>query len=159
MSEPTSNDAGSQDESVSDASQPRQWRQPGVRGDIGNIIDSIDGLWNHILFPKPSREEKLSGRKPSGRTIQLFLLVYASALLAASLWRHLSVTHFTIVMTVGGLFFAIEGMNTVVEMICDWQEPGEDEHVKMIKHASAGAVLIGAITTFVTWVIMFIYPH
>jgi undecaprenol kinase/diacylglycerol kinase (ATP) len=135
------------------------WRKPGVRGDIGNIIDSIDGLWNHILFPKPSEEEKLSGWKPSGRTIQLFLLVYVLVLLAATLWRHLSATHFTIVMLVGGLFLALEGMNTTIEMICDWQESGENEHVRMIKHASAGAVLIAAITTLITWTIMFINPR
>lgn len=50
----------------------------------------------------------------------------------------------------------MEMINTAIEKICDIIQPEHDERIKVIKHISAGAVLIATITSVITGVLIFV---
>ena len=135
------------------------WRDESSWGDLKNIFHSLNGLWNHIYFPKPTKENARHGIKPSGRTIRRFTVVCVAVIVAAKVWRHMSYTHWAIVIMSSFFILAIEGLNTTIEIICDWLKPEVNDNIKAIKDASAGAVLIAAIGVGIIWLLMFIHPH
>ncbi len=162
MSVAEPDDRGDEADGSSDGpslSEVQTWREKHVLGDMLNIFHAINGLINHIYFPKPSKHDILVGRKPSGRTIQLFTLVCIAVIVAAKVWRHMSYAHWSLVILSAFFILAIEGMNTTIEMICDWLEPKYSTHVKAIKDASAGAVLIAAGGVAIIWSLMFWHPR
>jgi diacylglycerol kinase len=135
------------------------WRDESSWGDLKNIFHSLNGLWNHIYFPKPTKKNKRDGIKPSGRTIRRFTFVCIAVIVAAKVWRHMSYTHWAIVIVSSFFILSVEGINTAIEIICDWLQPKTDPNVKAIKDASAGAVLIAAIGVAIIWSLMFWHPR
>ncbi len=63
-----------------------------------------------------------------------------------------------IILLVSALVFALEGMNTAIEMLCDEVTEERKESIRKVKDVAAGAVLIGAIFAAVVGVIIF-YPY
>ncbi|MGM0565775.1 MAG: diacylglycerol kinase [Bacteroidota bacterium] len=60
------------------------------------------------------------------------------------------------IISVSGLVFALEAVNTAIEKYLDKNYPEKDKTTGQIKDIAAAAVLIGAITAFIAGVIIFL---
>ncbi|MCE3229428.1 MAG: DeoR family transcriptional regulator [Bacteroidetes bacterium] len=103
---------------------------------------------------------------------------YAFAGLKAALKEHNFRIHvFAMALVVGLAFFfkvtrsewciliiccamviCLELINSAIEKLCDKVEPGQDPKIKFVKDVSAAAVLIAAVASAVTGLIIF-YPY
>lgn len=55
-----------------------------------------------------------------------------------------------------GLVWSAELLNTAIEGLCDLIQPAQDERVRRIKDAAAGAVLVAALTAVAVGVAVFL---
>lgn len=60
------------------------------------------------------------------------------------------------IISVSGLVFALEAVNTAIEKYLDKNYPEKDKTTGQIKDIAAAAVLIGAIAAFIAGVIIFL---
>jgi len=83
-------------------------------------------------------------------------MVAAVIAIIAGILLHISRIEWMLVLFCFGLVFASEIINTALEKMIDLVIPQKNEHVKIIKDISAGAVLVSAIIAFITGLIIFI---
>lgn len=68
------------------------------------------------------------------------LILSAIFLVVAAVFE--TVFHFLFVLAVTGLMLVAEVLNTALEALCDYVEPGYDERIKVVKDVAAGAAMI-----------------
>ncbi len=93
----------------------------------------------------------------SERNFQIHLLAFALAL-GAGFYLEISKGEFIVILLVSALVFALEGVNTAIEKLCDEVTEERKESIRKIKDIAAGAVLVGAIFAVVIAVLIF-YPY
>ncbi|MBY0472094.1 diacylglycerol kinase [bacterium] len=59
--------------------------------------------------------------------------------------------HFLFLLAVTGLMLAVEVFNTIIEALCDYIQPGQNESIRNIKDMAAGAAYI---VIFVWYVVL-----
>lgn len=81
-----------------------------------------------------------------------------SSLLVTALgfWLQLSMFEWILLVIVAGLVWVAEIINTAIERVMDFIQPGYDEKAGQIKDMAAAAVLISAIVAAVTGLFIFI---
>lgn len=90
----------------------------------------------------------------SERNFQIHLLAFILAL-GAGFYFDISRGEFIIILLVSALVFALEGVNTAIEKLCDEVTEERKESIRKIKDIAAGAVLIAAIFALVVGVLIF----
>lgn len=55
-----------------------------------------------------------------------------------------------------GIVMGIEGLNTAIEKICDYQQPNFDERIGFIKDISAGAVMLVSVAAVIVGLIIYL---
>lgn len=70
----------------------------------------------------------------------------------------ISRTEWLIIVLHIGLVLSFECLNTFVEYLCDLVHPDFSHRVKYVKYVAAGAVLIVAVSAFVSGILIF-YPY
>jgi len=93
----------------------------------------------------------------SERNFQIHLVAFM-LVLGAGFYYEISRGEFVIILLVSALVFALEGMNTAIEKLCDEVTEERKESIRKVKDVAAGAVLIGAIFAAVVGVTVF-YPY
>ncbi|MFK7784080.1 MAG: diacylglycerol kinase family protein, partial [Crocinitomicaceae bacterium] len=93
----------------------------------------------------------------SERNFQIHLVAFAIAI-GAGVYFEISKGEFVIILLVSALVFALEGINTAIEKLCDEVTEERKESIRKIKDVAAGAVLLGAIFAAVIGVMIF-YPY
>lgn len=83
-------------------------------------------------------------------------IVAAIAAITGGLVLRISVTEFIAVLICIGAVIAFEIFNTAIEKLCDFVSPGHHPQIKIIKDLSAGGVLVMAIISFITGLIIFL---
>ena len=78
------------------------------------------------------------------RNFQIHLVAFVLAI-AAGFFFDISSKEFILILLVSALVFALEGINTAIEKLCDEVSEERKESIRKIKDISAGAVLIAAI--------------
>ncbi len=84
--------------------------------------------------------------------IHLTILV---VVIAVGLFFHLSLVEWALVALVSGLVLSLETLNSGIEALIDLVHPDHHPQAKVAKDASAGAVLLAAITAVVVGVLVF----
>ncbi|NVK64533.1 MAG: diacylglycerol kinase family protein [Flavobacteriales bacterium] len=90
----------------------------------------------------------------SERNFQLHLLAFL-VVIGAGFYFEISSGEFAIILIVSALVFALEGMNTAIEKLCDEVTEERKESIRRIKDVAAGAVLIAAILAAVVGLLIF----
>lgn len=83
-------------------------------------------------------------------------LVILVLVIAAGILLKISPANWIAVALSAGLVLAAESFNTAIEVLCDAVEPEFDPGIKRAKDLAAAGVLIAAITSAVTGLIIFI---
>lgn len=91
----------------------------------------------------------------SERNFQIHLAAFIIAL-GAGFYFDISQGEFVIILLVSTLVFALEGINTAIEKLCDEVTEERKESIRKIKDVAAGAVLITAILALVIGGIIFV---
>lgn len=86
----------------------------------------------------------------------LIHLVAALVAFVCGLFYSISAVEWIAVIFCIGIVFASEIFNSSIERICNIISPEKSEKIKHIKDLSAAAVLVSAITAFLTGLIIFI---
>jgi diacylglycerol kinase (ATP) len=81
----------------------------------------------------------------------VFLLVIAFGLIIG-----ISTAEWLFIIFVSGLVFVMESMNTAIEYLSDVISPGYHEKVKKAKDVAAAGVLISAILSVITGILIFL---
>ncbi|WP_152656246.1 diacylglycerol kinase family protein [Oceanobacillus sp. CFH 90083] len=74
---------------------------------------------------------------------------------AAGFFFHLSLIEWTVILLTIGLVLITEMINSVIERVMDFIQPGYDERVKEIKDIAAGVVLVTALISVVVGILIF----
>lgn len=82
-------------------------------------------------------------------------LIVSIIVLIIGLYTHLSSDEWLWIILSIFLVFITEGFNTVIEKIADYIQPEKDEKIRIIKDISAAVVLMAAIFSILTAVIIF----
>lgn len=82
-------------------------------------------------------------------------LIFAIAVIFASLFVSLSILEFILILILIGLVFVSELFNTAIEILADKVEDKQDEGIKLVKDISASAVLVSSVLAFVVGLIIF----
>ncbi|MFK7786713.1 MAG: diacylglycerol kinase family protein [Crocinitomicaceae bacterium] len=93
----------------------------------------------------------------SERNFQIHLVAFVVAI-GAGFYFEISKGEFIVILLVSALVFALEGVNTAIEKLCDEVSEERKESIRKVKDVAAGAVLIGAIFAAVIGVMIF-YPY
>ena len=93
----------------------------------------------------------------SERNFQIHAVAFALSL-GAGFYFDIRQGEFIIIILVSALVFALEGVNTAIEKLCDEVTEERKESIRKIKDVAAGAVLVGAIFAIIIGVIIF-YPY
>ncbi|MFT4093109.1 MAG: diacylglycerol kinase family protein [Niabella sp.] len=83
-------------------------------------------------------------------------IVAAIAAITGGFVLRISAAEFIAVLICIGLVIAFEMFNTAVEKLCDFVSPEYHTQIKLIKDLSAGAVLVMAIISFITGMVIFL---
>jgi diacylglycerol kinase len=83
-------------------------------------------------------------------------LLAALVAVAAGIYFNINSYEWMAVVFSIGLVFTAEIFNTVIENLCDFVSPGQNEKIKRIKDLSAAAVLVSAVTAFCIGLIVFL---
>lgn len=78
------------------------------------------------------------------------IAVAGSVLLRFSLWKWVAV------LICIGVVLTAELLNTAIEILCDVVNPGYHPQIKVIKDMAAGAVVISALISFISGLLIFI---
>jgi diacylglycerol kinase len=84
-------------------------------------------------------------------------LVAVVVVIIAGCFAGLSPTKWAILAGCMALVLATEALNTAIEKLCDLVHPGQHPQIKQIKDISAAAVLIAAIASVITGVLVFLF--
>lgn len=68
----------------------------------------------------------------------------------------ISATEWLAIAIVIGLVFALEAVNSSIELLADVVHPGKDEKIKNIKDLAAAAVLVAAFAALIVGAIVFV---
>jgi diacylglycerol kinase len=120
-----------------ETSDRKKGRKPGLSGSFRNAFSGIATLL------KLERNAK----------IHLVILVLV---IAAGILLKISPAHWLAVSLAAGFVISAETFNTSIEALCDAVEPEFDPGIKKAKDLAAAGVLIAAITSAVTGLIIFI---
>ena len=82
--------------------------------------------------------------------------IVAFFVLIAGLFLKISLFEWIVVILSIGFVISLEIINTSIENIADFVSPDKHEKIKKIKDLSAASVLVGAITSFIIGLIIFI---
>ena len=93
----------------------------------------------------------------SERNFQLHLIAFI-LVIGAGFYFGITPKEFIVILSVSALVFALEGVNTAIEKLCNEVTEERKESIRKIKDIAAGAVLVGAIFAAVIGVIIF-YPY
>jgi diacylglycerol kinase (ATP) len=85
--------------------------------------------------------------------IHLFLALSATVL---GLYFDLSKMEWVAIVLAIGIVLAAEAFNTALEQMANFVQPNEDKKIEHIKDLAAGAVLLTAMSAFVTGLIIFL---
>jgi len=83
-------------------------------------------------------------------------LLAALCVLVASVLFRISAIEWVAVIFAIGFVFALELVNSAIENIADFVSPGKDESIKKIKDLAAAGVLVGAATSIIIGLIIFL---
>ncbi len=83
-------------------------------------------------------------------------LVIAIAVIAAGIWFRLSAWEWIAITFAIGLVVTAEILNTSIEKLADFVSPQKHEDIKKIKDLAAAGVLVSAIASAVTGLIIFL---
>ena len=93
-------------------------------------------------------------REPNARIHALATV----AVIAAGIARHINSTQWMAISIAISIVWITEALNTCIEKLCDYACNKEiHPAIKVIKDLAAGAVLIAAITSIVTGIIVFFF--
>lgn len=81
----------------------------------------------------------------------------ASIVVFAGIFAGLKETEWLAILIVSGLVFISEIFNSAIEYMADYVSPGYSELIKKVKDITAAAVLISAIISVITGILIF-YP-
>lgn len=87
-----------------------------------------------------------------------FTIHVVAAFLAIALSIFLQISDFElmiVIICIAGVV-GFEIMNSAIEKLCDFVHPEHDEKIKVIKDISAAAVLVVALASFISGIIIFI---
>jgi len=93
----------------------------------------------------------------SERNFQIHLVTFVFAI-GAGVYFDIHVNEYIVILLVSALVFALEGMNTAIEKLCDEVTEDRKESIRKIKDIAAGAVLIAAIFALIIGVLIF-FPY
>lgn len=93
----------------------------------------------------------------SERNFQIHLIAF-TLVIGAGFYFGIAPKEFIVILFVSALVFALEGVNTAIEKLCNEVTEERKESIRKIKDIAAGAVLVGAIFASVIGVIIF-YPY
>lgn len=98
-----------------------------------------------------------SGIQSMFRTERNFKIQFGSFLLVliAGFVLNLSTLEWILILLISGFILTLEMINSVVEKLCDFIEPNQNQSIKTIKDVSAGAVLFASCIAFVIGLIIF----
>jgi diacylglycerol kinase (ATP) len=82
----------------------------------------------------------------------------ASVAAMAGFYYRISTSEWLIIVLCIGSVLSAELMNTAIEKIADFIHPQKDERIGQLKDIAAGAVLLSAIASLITALIIFV-PH
>ena len=91
----------------------------------------------------------------SERNFQIHLVAFTIAI-GAGFFFEISKSEFVIILLVSALVFALEGINTAIEKLCDEVTEERKESIRKIKDVAAGAVLIASILAATIGIIIFL---
>lgn len=91
----------------------------------------------------------------SERNFQIHLVAFTIAI-GAGFFFDISKSEFVIILLVSALVFALEGINTAIEKLCDEVTEERKESIRKIKDVAAGAVLIASILAATIGIIIFL---
>lgn len=74
---------------------------------------------------------------------------------AAGFFFHLSLIEWAVILLTIGLVLITEMINSVIERVMDFIQPGYDERIKEIKDIAAGVVLVTALISVVVGILIF----
>jgi diacylglycerol kinase len=80
----------------------------------------------------------------SERNFQIHVVAFV-LVMSAGIWFKIHVMEFALILLISAVVFALEGMNTALEKLCDEVTQERKESIRKIKDIAAGAVLIAAI--------------
>ena len=90
----------------------------------------------------------------SERNFQIHLVAFV-LVMAAGFYFGISNGEFVTILLVSALVFALEGMNSAIEKLCDEVTEERKESIRKIKDVAAGAVLIAALFAVGVGVLIF----
>lgn len=90
----------------------------------------------------------------SERNFQIHLVAFV-LVMCAGVYFGITQGEFIVILLISALVFALEGMNTAIEKLCDEVTLERKESIRKIKDVAAGAVLIAAIFAVVVGVMIF----
>ena len=70
------------------------------------------------------------------------------------IWQGLSAGHWVIELLCCGLVISLELVNTGLEAACDALSTAPNPSIRLAKDASAGAVLVSAVTSVIVWLVL-----
>jgi len=82
-------------------------------------------------------------------------LVAMTIVVAAGFFFHLSLIEWAVILLTIGLVLITEMINSVIERVMDFIQPGYDERIKEIKDIAAGVVLVTALISVVVGILIF----
>jgi diacylglycerol kinase (ATP) len=80
----------------------------------------------------------------------------ALAVTAAGWYFRITPTEWMIQLLAIGMVMGIEGVNTAVEKLSDYVQPGQDERIGKVKDISAGAVLLASIMAGIAGLVIYL---
>lgn len=82
-------------------------------------------------------------------------LVATMIVVAAGFFFRLSLIEWAVILLTIGLVLITEMINSVIERVMDFIQPGYDERIKEIKDIAAGVVLVTALISIVVGILIF----
>jgi len=93
----------------------------------------------------------------SERNFQIHVVAFILVIFAG-FYFDITSKEFILLLLVSALVFALEGINTAIEKLCNEVTEERKESIRIIKDVSAGAVLIAAIFALIIGVMIF-FPY
>ncbi|MCG2461392.1 diacylglycerol kinase family protein [Flavobacteriaceae bacterium F89] len=92
-------------------------------------------------------------RTESSIKIQVFIALVVTL---AGFYFGISKTEWMVQILAIGVVIGVEGLNTAIEKLCDYQQPNFDEKIGFIKDISAGAVMLVSVAAVVVGLIIYL---
>jgi diacylglycerol kinase (ATP) len=89
------------------------------------------------------------------RNARIHLVIFC-CVVAAGFFFSLTALEWIVIIIIGNLVFAMEAINTSIEILSDAVSPEINPQIKLVKDIAAGAVLLTAIAAIVVGFIVFL---